>query len=86
VNLQDQLGRVTGTNNRIYVLARTLNGITAEINGIIDEYIKKLKLTVLICGGDAPYFETKIKYPTFAAPNLVLEGLNRILQYNVTEI
>jgi type III pantothenate kinase len=63
-----------------------MNGITAEINGIIDEYLKKLKLTVLICGGDAPYFETKIKYPTFAAPNLVLEGLNRILQYNVTEI
>jgi type III pantothenate kinase len=75
-----------GQSTETCMTSGVMNGIVAEINGIIDEYIKKLNLTVLICGGDAPYFETKIKYPTFAAPNLVLEGLNRILQYNVTEI
>lgn len=60
-----------------------MNGIVAEINGIIEEYIKIHKIKVLICGGDAPNFETSIKYPTFAHPNLVLEGLNRIFQHNV---
>jgi type III pantothenate kinase len=81
-----EIPELIGHSTESCMKSGVMNGITAEINGIIDEYLKKLKLTVLICGGDAPYFETKIKYPTFAAPNLVLEGLNRILQYNVTEI
>jgi len=81
-----EIPELIGDSTESCMTSGVMNGIAAEINGIIDEYIKKLKLTVLICGGDAPYFETKIKYPTFAAPNLVLEGLNRILQYNVTEI
>ena len=81
-----EIPELIGHSTETCMSSGVMNGIAAEINGIIDEYIKKLKLRVLICGGDAPYFETKIKYPTFAAPNLVLEGLNRILQYNVTEI
>jgi type III pantothenate kinase len=81
-----EIPELIGHSTESCMKSGVMKGITAEINGIIDEYLKKLKLTVLICGGDAPYFETKIKYPTFAAPNLVLEGLNRILQYNVTEI
>jgi type III pantothenate kinase len=81
-----EIPELIGHSTESCMKSGVMNGITAEINGIIVEYLKNLKLTVLICGGDAPYFETKIKYPTFAAPNLVLEGLNRILQYNVTEI
>ena len=81
-----EIPELIGQSTETCMSSGVMNGIAAEINGIIDEYLKKLKLRVLICGGDAPYFETKIKYPTFATPNLVLEGLNRILQYNVTEI
>ncbi|MCP9764461.1 type III pantothenate kinase [Lacihabitans soyangensis] len=81
-----EIPELVGHSTESCMSSGVMNGIAAEINGIIDEYLKKLNLRVLICGGDAPYFETKIKYPTFAAPNLVLEGLNRILQYNVTEI
>ena len=77
---------LVGNSTNTCMESGVMNGIIAEINGIIEEYIKKLKITILICGGDAPYFESKIKYPTFAAPNLVLEGLNRILQYNVNKI
>lgn len=75
-----------GNSTESCMTSGVMNGIVAELNGIIEEYIKNLKIRIIICGGDAPHFETKIKYPTFAAPNLVLEGLNRILQYNVTEI
>ncbi len=81
-----EIPELIGHSTETCMTSGVMNGLSAEINGIIDEYLKKLKLRVLICGGDAPYFETKIKYPTFATPNLVLEGLNRILQYNVTEI
>jgi type III pantothenate kinase len=60
-----------------------LNGMCAEINGIIEEYQKLGEIQVIITGGDGVHFESQLKYPTFAAPNLVLEGLNSILRYNV---
>lgn len=61
-----------------------INGIIGEINSIIGAYQKDYSnLHVLLTGGDAGFFESQINYPTFAAPKLVLEGLNRILLYNV---
>ncbi len=60
-----------------------INGIIAEVNGIIDRYNQFPDLQVVLCGGDAPFFESQIKYPKFAASNLVLEGLNSILLHNV---
>lgn len=74
-----------GTSTETCMESGVLNGILAEINGMIESYVESYNPVVLLCGGDAPYFETQIKYPTFATPNLVLEGLNRILLYNVAK-
>jgi type III pantothenate kinase len=74
-----------GTSTETCIESGVLNGIVAEINGMIESYVESYNPVVLLCGGDAPYFETQIKYPTFATPNLVLEGLNRILLYNVAK-
>ena len=74
-----------GTSTETCIESGVLNGILAEINGMIESYVESYNPVVLLCGGDAPYFETQIKYPTFATPNLVLEGLNRILLYNVAK-
>jgi type III pantothenate kinase len=60
-----------------------VNGIIAEVNGMIENYSKLGNIQVILCGGDAPFFESQIKKPTFALSNLVLIGLNRILLYNV---
>jgi type III pantothenate kinase len=61
-----------------------VNGVLAELEGIIDRYQKKYPtMGVILCGGDAPLFENKLKRPIFVAPNLVLSGLNRILLHNV---
>ena len=61
-----------------------VNGILAEIEGIIERYRHETStLCVVTCGGDAPFFESKLKHPIFAVPELVLIGLNRILLYNV---
>lgn len=72
-----------GTSTESCMASGVINGLAAELNGIIEEYQKLGDLTIIISGGDAPNFESRIKYPTFAAPNIVLIGLNRILDHNV---
>lgn len=59
-------------------------GLCEEINGVIRRYDEKFdNLQVILCGGDAPFFENKLKASIFASPELVLSGLNSILIYNV---
>ncbi len=72
-----------GTSTSTCIESGVLNGMLAEINGIIEEYKKLGEIQVIITGGDGSHFESQLKYPTFAAPNLILEGLNSILRYNV---
>ena len=61
-----------------------INGMVQEINGIITLYQQQFEgIQVILCGGDARFFENKLKAPIFAIPNLVLSGLNSILIYNV---
>ena len=60
-----------------------VNGMIAEINGIIHQYDKlSYNLQVILCGGDARYFSNQLKNNIFAAPYLTLQGLNEILLYN----
>jgi type III pantothenate kinase len=40
-------------------------------------------LTVILSGGDARFFENRLKGSIFAVPELVLSGLNSILIHNV---
>ncbi|WP_138992163.1 type III pantothenate kinase [Larkinella sp. C7] len=73
-----------GKNTRQAMQAGVVNGLLAELNGIIDAHRREHPdVRVLICGGDAPFFESSLKPPIFAVPELVLIGLNRILQHNV---
>jgi type III pantothenate kinase len=59
-------------------------GMIDEINGLIERYsLKYPDLKVLITGGDAAFFEKRLKQPIFVSYDLNLIGLNRILQYNV---
>jgi type III pantothenate kinase len=60
-----------------------MNGVIAEMDGIIQKY-RNLYPTpeTILCGGDARFFENKLKDSIFVAPDLVLRGLNRILLHN----
>lgn len=40
-------------------------------------------LNVVLTGGDVDFFVKNLKSPNFANAHLVLEGLNKILNYNV---
>jgi len=55
-------------------------GFIYEIDGFIEAYSKKFSgLTVISTGGDAKYLAKKVKTKIFVHPNLVLVGLNSML-------
>lgn len=74
-----------GKSTRSAMQSGVMNGVLAEMQGIIEQYRHNSPdLRVLLCGGDAAFFESSLKPPIFAVPELVLIGLNRILTYNVS--
>ena len=65
------------------MLSGVYNGILAEIAGIIHLYKEKYHdLLVIMTGGDHEFLHNKLKISIFAAPDLVLLGLNEIFDYN----
>ncbi len=88
-----------GKNTEQCIQSGVINGMTAEICGMIENYQKIGINQVIFSGGDATFFESQIKKATFAEelskenkiynintnliPDLTLIGLNRILIYNV---
>ncbi len=75
---------LTGQTTQESILSGVLAGTVAELNGIIQAYLEKADdLTVILCGGDAGFFESKLKGRIFVIPELVLIGLHRILLHNV---
>ncbi|MEG1498548.1 MAG: type III pantothenate kinase [Bacteroidales bacterium] len=60
-----------------------IRGIKYELEGYIDWYQQRYDfLRVVLTGGDLKYFEFSLKNKIFAIPNLVLVGLNEILDLN----
>lgn len=59
-------------------------GTVLEMQGFIDLFREKFSpLNVLLTGGDKDFFANQLKTKIFANQNLVLVGLNQILNYNV---
>lgn len=72
-----------GQNTEQALVAGVQNGMIYEIQGYIDAFVQKWpNAKVILSGGDCFFFENKIKRTIFAHPNLVVEGLYRILTYN----
>lgn len=76
--------KLIGDTTETCIQSGVINGMIAELDGIIDQYRAKFgDLQVILCGGDARFFENRLKASIFASPDLVLVGLNSILIYNV---
>jgi hypothetical protein len=59
-------------------------GVVYEMKGFISKYRENYPdIRVLVTGGDATFFESQMENQIFAVPDLVLMGLNQILNYNV---
>ncbi|MDO4726571.1 MAG: type III pantothenate kinase [Porphyromonadaceae bacterium] len=70
-----------GKNTKEAVLFGAYWGIVFEINSFA-EYLREKypDIKVILTGGDAHYFENSIKQCTFANSNLVLIGLNKVIE------
>lgn len=59
-------------------------GAILEIEGFIDKCLKIYQsINIILTGGDAVFLAKKMKRKIFVNQNLVLIGLNKILDYNV---
>ena len=63
------------------------NGLIFEIDSYTETVRNKYNdLVVLLTGGDAHFFDNKLKKPIFVVSDLTLIGLNFILQYNAEKV
>jgi type III pantothenate kinase len=74
---------LVGTNTDDAIHSGVINGMMSEIDGMIQRYIHSYSnIKVLITGGDAIFFDKGLKNTIFAHPDLLMIGLNKILDYN----
>jgi type III pantothenate kinase len=75
---------IIGLTTEEAIRAGVINGIIFEIDGTIDLIRKKMpEIQPVLTGGDAQFFERRLKSPIFVKFEITLIGLNRILEYNV---
>src|ERR1035437_1677636 len=73
-----------GHNTSEAILVGVQNGLLFEVEKSIELYKNLFPgLKVLLTGGDTKFFENKLKNTIFVVSNLVMIGLNRILNYNM---
>lgn len=79
----DELLDFIGNSTESCMHSGVINGVTQEVNGVIDQYQSRFQdLTVILTGGDAHFFAKRLKNTIFANSKFLLEGLNCLLEYN----
>ena len=72
-----------GKNTNDAILAGVIEGVTYEINEYIRTFKKEHKnLKVIITGGDGGFLKKRLAYKTKYMPDIVIDGLNYILEKN----
>ena len=85
LNPKNEIPDLVGNSTEKSIQSGVINGMICEIDGVIDRYKSEYSdLKILLTGGDSNFFDKELKNSIFAAPNLVLEGLNVLLQHNET--
>ncbi len=87
VNFDNNFNATYGKNTNEAMLSGVINGLIYELEGFIKQELNKNKETkIILCGGDASFFVSRFKNSIFAhlilhEPNLVLIGLNTVVNY-----
>lgn len=77
---------LVGDTTKTSILSGVINGMAAEIDGLIDRYqVQYSDVKVLFSGGDSELLLNSVKKRIFAAQNPILLGLYKILVLNVSE-
>jgi type III pantothenate kinase len=72
-----------GKNTLEAITAGVIIGLIYEINEYIRTFEKKhTNFKVILTGGDSGYLKEKIDYEVTYLPDIVIDGLNYILEYN----
>ena len=80
---KQRLNTFVGYNTETSMVTGVQCGLTFEVQGFIEEYINKYgQIKVIMTGGDAVYLASLLENKIFVFPELVLVGLNKILNYN----
>jgi type III pantothenate kinase len=86
IDASDKFG-LLGNNTMMAIRNGVQNGLVYELNAYIETFNNKYdNLVVILTGGDAYFFENKLKKTIFVVSNLTLIGLNIILQYNAKKL
>ncbi|MFN8406447.1 MAG: type III pantothenate kinase [Sphingobacteriaceae bacterium] len=86
IDFDDSFMFMEGSDTRASILSGVIQGAVLEMQGFITNHISHdASLQVILCGGDAAFFDTRLKNTIFAdtlrtEPNLVLIGLNDIIR------
>ena len=72
-----------GRNTIEAITAGVINGIVYEINEYIRTFEKKhTEIAVVLTGGDSGYLKDRLNHKVTYLPEIVIDGLNYILEYN----
>lgn len=75
-----------GKSTEQSLLSGVVPAVADEINGRINRYTQRYgPIQTILCGGDAPLLSEQLKNNIFAAPSLIMKGLNQILLFNVNK-
>ena len=82
VSLDDEVEAI-GCDTVSAIRSGVVSGMTYELEGYIARAEAKFDdLRIIFTGGDANYFAKRLKNTIFATSDLVILGLNKILEYN----
>jgi type III pantothenate kinase len=72
-----------GQNTTDAIIAGVITGVTYEINEYIRTFEnKQTEFNIILTGGDSEFLINKINYHITYMPDIVIDGLNYILEYN----
>lgn len=73
---------ILGYDTETSIRSGVFNGMQAEISGMIEFYENQYgKINAVLTGGDAPFFESRMKKKIFADVNFLFKGLYAILEH-----
>jgi type III pantothenate kinase len=85
ISFDQQYDTLIGNTTETCILSGVQKGVLFEMEGTILAYGAQFdSLQIVLTGGHHDFFVKQLKNPIFAAPDLVLEGLNIILNYNAS--
>jgi len=79
---QQNYHELIGNNTQSSLKMGAQLGMIAEVKGIIEQYrLMDEAVNIVLTGGDAAFLQKGLKNGIFADPDLILKGLNSILNY-----